>query len=49
VVAEFADTVVPRDFDTVDLPLPERDRPHLLRNGERIPAAPPATAPAPAG
>jgi ribonuclease Z len=45
--AEFPDTVVPRDFDTVDLPLPERDRPYLLRNGERLPA--PAPAPAPAG
>ena len=37
-VAEFPDTVVPRDFDTVELPLPERDRPHLLRGGERVPA-----------
>jgi len=44
---EFSATVVPRDFDLIDLPLPERDRPHLLRNGERIePAAPTAAAPA---
>ena len=48
-VAEFPDTVVPRDFDTVDLPLPERDRPHLLRGGERVPATPAAPASAPAG
>jgi ribonuclease Z len=48
-VPEFAATVVPRDFDVVDVPLPEREPPHLLRNGERVePAAPPA-APAPAG
>ena len=47
-VPEFAATVVPRDFDVIDLPLPERDRPHLLRNGERVEPAAPA-APAPAG
>ncbi len=47
--AEFPETVVPRDFDTIDLPLPERDRPHLLRDGERVPATPAAPAPAPAG
>ena len=46
--AEFADTVVPRDFDAIDLPLPERGRPRLVRDGDR-PAAPPAPAPAPAG
>jgi ribonuclease Z len=48
-VAEFPETVVPRDFDTIDLPLPERDRPHLLRDGERVAATPAAPAPAPAG
>jgi ribonuclease Z len=47
-VAEFAATVVPRDFDVVELPLPERGRPHLLRNGEPVEPAAPA-APAPAG
>jgi ribonuclease Z len=47
-VTEFAATVVPRDFDVVELPLPERDRPHLVRNGERVEPAAPA-APAPAG
>ena len=48
-MTEFPDTVVPRDFDTVELPLPERDRPHLLRGGERVPAAPAPPAPTPAG
>ena len=48
-VSEFPDTVVPRDFDTVDLPLPERDRPHLLRGGERVPPASAAPASAPSG
>ena len=47
-VPEFAATVVPRDFDVVELPLPERGRPHLLRNGEPVEPAAPA-APAPAG
>jgi ribonuclease Z len=47
--AEFPGTVVPRDFDTVELPLPERDRPHLVRDGERVSATPAAPAPAPAG
>jgi ribonuclease Z len=46
--AEFSDTVVPRDFDTVELPLPERDRPHLVRAGERVSAVAAAPAPAPA-
>ena len=29
--AVFPDTVVPRDFDTIDVPLPERGDPELLR------------------
>ena len=29
--AVFADTEVPRDFDTIDLPLPERGPPELVR------------------
>jgi ribonuclease Z len=29
--AVFADTEVPRDFDTIDIPLPERGRPRLQR------------------
>ncbi len=31
--AVFANTVVPRDFDTIELPLPERGAPHLRRGG----------------
>jgi ribonuclease Z len=46
-VAEFPDTVVPRDFDTIDLPLPERGRPQLERRPDR-PGQTPA-APTPAG
>ncbi len=41
--AVFADTEVPRDFDTIDLPLPERGPPELLRwDSRRQP--PPAAA-----
>ncbi|HVE69271.1 MAG TPA: ribonuclease Z [Solirubrobacteraceae bacterium] len=29
--AVFANTVVPRDFDAIELPLPERGEPHLVR------------------
>ena len=29
--AVFADTVVPRDFDTLEIPLPERGKPRLVR------------------
>ncbi len=29
--SEFANTVVPRDFDSIDLPLPERGDPQLVR------------------
>jgi len=39
----FADTVVPRDFDTIDVPFPERGGPELLRwepGRRREPAAP---------
>jgi len=46
--AEFAGTVVPRDFDTVDLPLPERGGPRLERRSDR-PAQPDVATPAPAG
>ena len=31
--AVFANTVVPRDFDTIELPLPERGGPELRRGG----------------
>ena len=47
-VAEFADTVVPRDFDTIELPLPERGAPHLVGREDRAAQAA-APAPAPAG
>jgi len=46
--SEFAETVVPRDFDSIDLPLPERGRPTLVRENDR-PAAPPAPEPTAAG
>jgi len=37
--AIFPDTVVPRDFDTIDIPLPERGKPKLVRwDPERAPA-----------
>jgi len=29
--AVFADTVVPRDFDTIEVPFPERGEPALVR------------------
>ena len=35
----FANTVLPRDFDTIELPLPERGAPRLLRWSERDSAA----------
>jgi ribonuclease Z len=31
----FPDTVVPRDFDIVDIPFPERGAPELIRSGAR--------------
>jgi len=31
----FADTVVPRDFDAIELPLPERGAPQLIRAADR--------------
>jgi ribonuclease Z len=33
--ATFPNTVIPRDFDTVELPFPERGEPHLVRWDER--------------
>jgi ribonuclease Z len=35
--AAFANTVIPRDFDAVELPFPERGEPHLVRWDEREP------------
>jgi ribonuclease Z len=31
----FADTVVPRDFDVIEIPFPERGGPELIRSGAR--------------
>jgi ribonuclease Z len=47
-VADFADTVVPRDFDTIELPLPERGAPHLVGREDRAARAA-AQEPAPTG
>lgn len=33
--ALFPDTVVPRDFDTIEVPFPERGAPQLIRKGAR--------------
>ena len=35
----FADTIAPRDFDLVEIPLPERGGPELVPNGAREPRA----------
>jgi ribonuclease Z len=45
--AEFENTVVPRDFDVLDVPLPERGPPQLVRGepGQAEVAAPPALEP----
>jgi ribonuclease Z len=41
--AVFHDTEVPRDFDTIEIPLPERGGPRLVRwDPDRQPARPPA-------
>ncbi len=41
----FADTVVPRDFDVVELPFPERGAPELVKSGARKPRAEVTSAP----
>ncbi len=33
----FADTVVPRDFDLIEVPFPERGAPELVKRGARLP------------
>jgi ribonuclease Z len=33
--AVFAETVVPRDFDVIEIPFPERGGPRLLKGGAR--------------
>jgi ribonuclease Z len=35
----FADTVVPRDFDLIEVPYPERGNPELVKRGARLPRA----------
>jgi ribonuclease Z len=35
----FPDTVVPRDFDLIDVPFPERGTPELVKSGARVPRA----------
>jgi ribonuclease Z len=40
--AVFENTVVPRDFDRIELPFPERGPPEHVRGDERPAAAPPA-------
>jgi ribonuclease Z len=41
----FADTVVPRDFDTIEIPFAERGGPELVRFGERQVEEPPVDEP----
>ena len=36
--AVFADTVVPRDFDTIEVPFPERGAPHLVKEDAPAPS-----------
>ena len=40
----FPATVVPRDFDVVTIPFPERGEPELVRSGARSARAPAGTA-----
>jgi len=35
--AVFPDTLVPRDFDTIEVPFPERGEPHLVKEDTRAP------------
>jgi ribonuclease Z len=37
--AVFPDTVVPRDFDLIEVPFPERGGPELVKSGARLPRA----------
>jgi ribonuclease Z len=36
---EFEDVVAPRDFDLIEIPLPERGGPRLIPDGARDPEA----------
>jgi ribonuclease Z len=40
--AVFAATVVPRDFDVIEIPLPERGGPRLVKGGARQDSTPPS-------
>jgi ribonuclease Z len=42
----FPDTVVPRDFDLIEVPFPERGAPSLVKGGARPPRAEPSGEPA---
>jgi len=42
----FSDTVVPRDFDLIEVPFPERGAPRLVKSGARPPRAAPEPVPA---
>ena len=35
----FPATVVPRDFDVIEVPFPERGGPELVKSGARLPRA----------
>ena len=39
----FPDTVVPRDFDVIEIPFPERGAPELVKRGARLPREVPST------
>jgi hypothetical protein len=41
----FAATVLPRDFDTIEIPFPERGGPELIRWKDREEESDPATEP----
>jgi ribonuclease Z len=38
----FPDTVVPRDYDLIDVPFPERGAPELVKRGARLPRSVPS-------
>ena len=40
--AIFPDTIVPRDFDVIEIPFPERGPPALVKSGARLPRPVPA-------
>ena len=36
--AVFPDTIVPRDFDSIEIPFPERGEPHLVKEDAPAPS-----------